>query len=47
MKRIISLCMFMLSLVPMRANVVFPEFTGWKLQEDQRIIQQQGSLGIN
>jgi hypothetical protein len=29
--------MFMLSLIPMRANIVFPEFTGWKLQEDQRI----------
>ncbi len=37
MKRIIFLCMFMLCLVPMRANIVFPEFSGWKLQEDPRI----------
>jgi hypothetical protein len=29
--------MFMLCLVPMRANIVFPEFSGWKLQEDPRI----------
>jgi hypothetical protein len=37
MKKLFSLCMFMLSLVPMKANVVFPEFSGWKLQEDPRI----------
>jgi hypothetical protein len=37
MKRIVTLCMFMLSFVPMKADVVFPDFTGWKLQEDQRI----------
>lgn len=29
--------MFLLSLVPMQGNVVFPGFDGWKLQEDQRI----------
>ena len=29
--------MFLLSLIPMQGNVVFPDFTGWKLQEDQRI----------
>jgi hypothetical protein len=37
MKRITSLCLFMLSLAPVRANIVFPDFTGWKLQEDTRI----------
>ena len=29
--------MFLLSLVPMQGNIVFPDFSGWKLQEDQRI----------
>jgi hypothetical protein len=28
--------MFMICLVPTRANIVFPEFSGWKLQEDPR-----------
>ncbi len=37
MKKIIALCMFMLSLVPLKAAIAFPDFTGWKLQEDQRI----------
>lgn len=29
--------MFLLSLVPMQGNVAFPDLTGWKLKEDQRI----------
>ncbi len=29
--------MFLLSLMPMQGNVIFPDFTGWKMQEDQRI----------
>jgi hypothetical protein len=29
--------MFLLSLISMQGNVVFPDFAGWKLQEDQRI----------
>ena len=37
MKKIFFLCVFLVSLVPMRGNVVFPEFDGWKLKEDQRI----------
>jgi hypothetical protein len=37
MKKVIILCMFMLCLNPAKANIVFPDFTGWKLQEDQRI----------
>jgi hypothetical protein len=37
MKKSISLCMFLLSLLPMRGNVVFPDFSGWQLKEDQRI----------
>lgn len=37
MKKIISLCLFVISIVPMKANAVFPDFTGWKLQEDPRI----------
>jgi hypothetical protein len=37
MKRLISLCMFSLFLVPLMGNIVFPDFSGWKLKEDQRI----------
>ncbi len=37
MKRLISLCMFSLFLVPLTGNVVFPDFSGWKLKEEQRI----------
>jgi len=37
MKKIISLCILLLSLVSMQGNVVFPDFAGWKLQEDKRI----------
>jgi hypothetical protein len=36
-KKIISLCMFLLSLVPVKGNVVFPDLSGWKLKEDQRV----------
>jgi len=29
--------MFLLSLVPVKGNVVFPDFSGWNLKEDQRV----------
>jgi hypothetical protein len=37
MKRMLFFCMFLLSLIPMKGNIAFPDFTGWKLQEEQRI----------
>jgi hypothetical protein len=37
MKKTISLCMFLFSLIPMQGNIVFPDIAGWKLKEDQRI----------
>jgi hypothetical protein len=37
MKRTIFLFMFLLSLLPVQGNVIFPDFAGWKMQEDQRI----------